>query len=272
MGCFALLWTVSYTGQLTTLFGASGVISAHSVHQWMAGGDPTETALGFSHLLWARENVHLWFLHGGTLLVLSLFTYGAMLKVMAPLALFCVLGYVHRGPMLTGLFEPVLCMLLLYLCISPGSSIPTLRDNSPLGWRACVATRLIQIHLCFFYVMIGFSKLSTSAWRTGEVAWDLSTDAHHSLLPGAVASLDPLLLNAWSHLWLLVELAFPILIWVSALRPIMIVLITICWVCTGLATSQLPYAFLMAIANIAFVPSESVRKWLLVGRPNAISR
>ena len=51
--------------------------------------------------------------------VLVLFTIGAWTRVTSILSLVVFLSDVNRAPMITGLTEPVVAMLLLYLCLAP---------------------------------------------------------------------------------------------------------------------------------------------------------
>jgi hypothetical protein len=63
----------------------------------------------------------------------------------------------------------------------------------------------------------------------------------------------PLLIDAWTHLIVLVELAFPILIWAPLARPLMLALAVLVWVSIALVSGEVTFALMMVVASLAFV-------------------
>ena len=157
--------------------------------------------------------------------------------------------------MVTNQFEAILCMLFLYLSV--GSLCVDFRDRNALSWTSNVVTRLIQVHLCGFYVLIATSKLGSPVWWTGEAAWYLITDVQHRLVDLAVLTNSPFLMNGITHLWLLTELLFPVLIWNRHTRPLMLLLVTISWIWTAFLTGLVAYSLLMFAANLVFVTRDA---------------
>ena len=248
VAALALIWVLSFTGDLTAMLGESGWLSTEVVHQTTTDGDPSEPAPGLSPFFISSSSAVLWAVHAITLLVLGCVLIGFRAPITTPLALLLVLGYVHRAPMVTTVFETVMCMLLLYLTIAAFSSG---RD-----WISNVATRLIQLHLCGIYLLIAASKLGTAAWWTGDATWYLFTDTQHRLgeLDGLTQS--TYLLNAVAHAWVYFELAFPVLIWNKKLRPLLITISILFWTLTAITTGQIAYAGIMFAANLAFMSDQ----------------
>ena len=69
------------------------------------------------------------------LAVLVLFTLGFWSRLTSILALVVILSDVHRGPMLTSQFEPVLTMVMCYLCLGPSGASWSLDRRWPVGGR-----------------------------------------------------------------------------------------------------------------------------------------
>ena len=218
---------------------------------------------GFSHLFFMQSDGMLWVAHVICLVLVLLVALGIYPEVSTPIAFLIVLSYIHRGSILTGLFEPVLCMLLLYLSLAPKASLRSLmrEGDGPPTWRANVVTRLIQVHLCGFYLLIGLSKLGTPVWWTGEASWFLITDAQQRLVDVSLLSERTYLLNAITHAWVLFDLLYPLLIWNRLARPLLIAVSLLVWLWTGMVTGLVGFAALMIVANLAFVPAETVASW-----------
>lgn len=251
----ALIWLVALSVELPGLFGAAAWISPESVHQVTTNGDVTQSTPGFSHLFWIRSTPLLWITHGISMLVVALATLAIAPRWSMPLSYLIVLSYVHRAPMVTGQFELVLCMLLLYLAVGAVA-----RDYRASGadWVCNVITRLLQVHLCGFYLMTVTAKLGTPIWWSGDATWYLVMDAQHRLLNLRWLVNHNLLINGITHLWLLAEVLFPVLIWQPRLRPLMIAISSVMWVWTGVVTGLVGYAGLMLCANVVFLtPRES---------------
>lgn len=257
VGAIAFLWLLSFSWELTDMFGPSGWVSMPVVQQVMTGGDPSEPVPGISHLFWMQSPTLLWASHLCCLLCLFSVAIGRWPRVTTALALLVVLSYVHRAPMLTTPFETLLCMLLLYLVFAPSYSMLQWKsqDKPLLNWTSNLGSRLIQVHLCGIYWMIATSKLATPAWTSGDGLWYLITDSQHRLVDLTPLLTNMLVLNALTHAWVLFELAFPILIWIHQLRPLLIALSTMLWIVTALLSGQVGYCVLMLIANLAFVPA-----------------
>ena len=264
VGVLALVWLATYSGQLTSIFGGEGWLPPSSVHQVMTNGDPSERVPGFSHLFFIQSDSAMWMSHAACLFVFLLVTLGIFPWVTTPLGLLVALSYIHRGPMLTGLFEPVLCMLLLYLSLAPRDGLGGLitgKHRAPASWLANLVTRLVQVHLCAFYLLIGLSKLGSAPWWTGEAAWLLMSDSQHRLVDVTPWVLHDYLFEGVTHAWVLFDLSFPLLVWNRAARPLLVGLSVVVWTLAALITGMLGFAMLMIVANLVFVAPDTVASW-----------
>lgn len=246
----ALIWLVAMSLELAGMFGSAAWISPESVHQVTTNGDVTQATPGFSHLFWIQSPMLLWVTHGVSMLVVAMATFSIAPRWSIPLTYLIVLSYVHRAPMVTGQFELVLCMMLLYIAVGALA-----RDYRASGadWVFNVMTRLLQVHLCGLYVMTAASKLGTPVWWSGDATWYLIMDAQHQLIDLGWLVNYNLLINGITHLWLLAEILFPILVWQRGLRPLMLVVSSIMWLWTALITGLIGYAALMLCANVIFL-------------------
>ena len=94
----------------------------------------------------------------------------------------------------------------------PGVPPPTVSAN--------LALRLIQIHLVLIYAMAGLAKLQGPSWWTGVALWKTMTTGEFAGLDFTSLAAWPILVNLLTHASLLLELLYPVLIWVKILRPL----------------------------------------------------
>lgn len=255
VGAFTLVWLASFSFELVDMLGEQGWISTDLVHQATTDGDLNAAAPGFSHLFFTKSNALLWFSHVVCFAIVGSMTIGFALRITTPLSLGVVLSYVHRAPMVTTAFETVLCMLLLYLSLLwRETRVQSLRNEvAQRSWLNSVVMRLIQLHLCGFYLLIATSKLGTPDWWSGSATWYLLTDAQHRLKNLEFISNSNHFMDAIAHGWVAFELLLPVLIWIRAFRPLLIGVAVVVWCLAAVATGQVGYCLLMAVAHLAFV-------------------
>lgn len=275
VGVTACYFQATFAWDLIRLFGPNGMLPVEVVRQFSGS-----QAVAFSFLSYLRTPAELWTAQLLGTVVLVLFTIGLWTRVTSVLALVVTLSYIHRAPMLTGLFEPVLSMLLFYLCLGPSG-----RALSVDAWRAArrgsraltavapatgpndrslstnIAVRLIQIHLCVIYLMMGISKLAEpgETWWMGDAVWWLIAKPESRLIDLTWLARHPYVINAWSHLIVLIELTFPVLIWNRLARPLLLAAATLMWASLAPVTGLVPFCWTMAIAGIAFLPPDALR-------------
>lgn len=276
----------SYSADLTTWFGSRGLLPVATVTSLTtdASAPTAEATFHWSYLNYLTSSAELWTAHILALIVIGLFTAGLWSRITSIASLIIVLSYIHRAPMITGQFEPIVSLLLAYLCLAPTGACWSvdawlksrkLADNSPAGANgseparsilANISLRLIQLHIAGLYLIMGLSKLSGTVgaeyfatWWRGEAVWWLITRSESRLidltfLHGTVGTY---FVNAWTHLLVAFELAFAILIWKPLARPLLLILSVVCWLSIGLVTGLLSFSFVMLVANLAFLPEST---------------
>lgn len=282
-GLLAFYYVLSYSGDLVRWFGPAGLLPARIVRQpeflgptLLDGASLREASFHLSYLSWIHDPWLLWIVHGLGLVVVALFTVGLFSRITNVLAVVVTLAYVHRAPMITGPLEPVLTMLLIYLCFAPTGACLSLdawlrkrkegaasaTDVPSPSWTTTISLRLIQLHLAGLVLVMGLSKLAGETWWMGDAVWWLIAHTESRLIDLTFLSGAPLVINAWTHGIVLFELVFPLLIWNRLARPLLLAGAVLVWVPLALVTGWLPFFAGLLVAATAFVPASSLRKFL----------
>jgi len=274
-GLVALYLHVALLGQVVELFGPRGMLPAEVV------GQLAPQRYAFSLYTLVASSAMIVAIHVAGAIILGLFTVGLYTRVTSILSLVVMLSLFHRAPMLTSQAEPVVAMVLLYLCLGPCGAYysldrlfanrrrarqiaaeeidPETPPDPPPSWTATVSTRLIQVHLVALYVVLGLAKVSGVTWWDGTAAWWLLARPDARPLDLTWLSRFPKLVNFWTHAIVLVELAFPVLVWNRMLRPLLLGIAAVLWAGHAALTGQLAFAAMMIVAGLAFVPPEVMR-------------
>jgi hypothetical protein len=249
----------------------------------LAGGDARH--YHFSYLGVFPAGTELWIVHAAAIAAALSFMLGLFTRFTGALTLIALLAYVHLIPFVAGEAEPVLAYLLAYLIIAPSGACLSIdrwltARRSPLALHgaeqpsvtAIIALRLIQVHTAMFVAMMGLSKLYGDAWWAGGAVWLLlaQTESRPLDLTGIrrAGRLGEFFLNAWAHVIVYVELAYPILVWNPLLRPLIIVLAAVAWFSLALASGSLLLALALIAASGSFVPADFYRR--LAGRGSSM--
>lgn len=259
--CFDLTHWLAEDGMLPSelVFRLTGVYETREPGVFVAR--PT-----YLHL--AREPAVVWAFHLAGLGVAVAFTLGLATRLTNLATLAITLAYVHRAPMLTGQFEPVLCFMLFYLCLSPSGAYLSLdswrkRRTSgacpPHSWSAGVALRLIQVHVAALYFMMGVTKLAGAPWWSGEAVWWLIAHTESRLIDLTAVHHAPYLFNALTHAMVALELTFPVLIANRWSRPVVLALTTLNWIGVALVTGLFSFSGIMLVANVAYISPAFLR-------------
>ena len=257
-GVATLCYLLSATTELVNLFAADGLLPNAAVITAMRQR-PDIPNIRFSLLYYLNEPAMLWIFHAVSIGVAAAFTAGLFTRITNVLSLVIMLSWVHRAPMLTGLFEPLLTMLLLYLCLAPSGacySLDSRRKSQPLqfSWLATVSIRLLQVHLCLFYLMFALTKLGGQVWWGGGAVYLMMAQSESRLVDLTFLRSSIFAINVWTHAIVLFEFAYAILIWQRILRPLLMGLSVLMWLSAGLLTGQVEFALLMIALNLAFIP------------------
>ena len=156
-------------------------------------------------------------------------------------------------------FDAILLSLLFYAMILPvGRYLSIDHRTSPERVQTDetmipVYLKVIQLHVCLIYLVNGISKVSGHSWQNGSGMWD----AIHQ--PQFESYLSPLLqhlfiikglpaLVTWAAV--LVEIAYPFLIWVRGLNRILLLSIILLHVFIAVVFGLWLFAFTMIVFNL----------------------
>ncbi|PHR97082.1 MAG: hypothetical protein COA78_28060 [Blastopirellula sp.] len=273
VGSIALIYALLFTIQLTDWYAADGILSSSFTISMLSTED-NNYAYYWSLLYYVNTPVELWILHSIGLLVIGAFAVGFQTRYTSIAAFIFVASYAQRAPMLAGLIEPLLCPMVLYLCFAPCGNyfsvdawlrakkqkLADRKVEDSLG--ANITLRLIQVHLCMFYAMMALTKLGGYTWWGGESMWWLIAQNHSPLVDLRFLRDAPLFVFSWTHLVVLFELCFPLLIWVKVFRPLLIVLSILHWISLSLVTGNWEFGLLILALNVAFFSPEFVQSFL----------
>jgi hypothetical protein len=285
-GIIALLFVISHTADLVRWFGPDGILNAETTYR-LTGADQLRYSFHYSYLYLAETPASLWLLHILGLLVLLAFTLGLWSRVMTVGAVVVVLAYVHRAPLLTAQLEPVLTMVLVYLCLAPTGrhlSLDALltrrkrqtqreltgRDEpEERSLAANISTRLIQIHLAGLCLMIGLNMLAADVWWGGEAIWWLIARTESRLVNLTGLANWFLIVNVWTHTIVAFQLAFGLLVWNRLARPLLLALSVPVWISLALLTGLVLWCAMMVVASLAFIDPDQFRRLLRDGRSSS---
>ncbi len=225
-----------------------------------------------------------WSVHCLCLVILTLFAVGCWTRWTSILALLIVISYANRLPAAQFGLDQINGMLTLYLAIGPsgaafsvderrrrkrasvavGESSET-RNPSSIG--ANIAIRLIQCHMCLIYLAAGLSKLQGLAWWDGMAMWLAFANREYQTVDMLWLANYPLIVHALTHITVIWEISFCVLVWVPVLRPIVLLLAVFLHVGIGLMMGMWTFGLVMLVGCLSFVPSRMIRQWLLRERP-----
>jgi hypothetical protein len=274
-------------------------------------GMTRKQAAFFGHRTWSvwfhvTSPTGIWTVHSSILVIMFLFAIGFCTRITGVLTWLGVLSYIHRAP--TALFglDTIMIILVLYLMIGPSgaafsvdrlihrywATYRALTEHRPVPESlgptpqvsANLALRLIQVHLCIFYLVSGVSKLLGPAWWSGTATW--LTIANYEFAPMNLRIYKDFLLFLSNHfmLWqvfmtggtyftLAFEISFLFLIWNRRLRPVMIIGAVLLHAGIASFMGLMTFSMMMLIGVLSFVPPETVREffWRLGRGPSAVS-
>jgi hypothetical protein len=256
-GLLAFYTVATYGPDLDRWFGADGML-------------PVEVVRGLYDSHWSALDYlppnMLWPFYWASLAGIALMTLGVGGRVVAALATAATLSFFSRAPLVTGEFEPILALLMVYLCIGRASdefSFPALlrRRSAPTACSlqptasTTIAVRLIQIHIAVVHLMMGWAQLAApeSVWWSGEGIWLAATRPGMALVDLSILKEHPRVVAAWSHLITLYLLATPVLVWSRLARPLMLVLGVLVWISLAVASGWVMFCLAMLVGLLAFV-------------------
>ncbi|QDU26409.1 hypothetical protein ETAA8_14870 [Anatilimnocola aggregata] len=265
-GLLATIHFLSYWADLTRWFAPNGLLPAETVRRLTE--EDGVINYNFTLLQMVTKPNEIWVFEIIAIVASLLLAIGLFSRVSAAVSLIMLLSFVHRAPMISGFGEPILSMLLFYLCLAPSGEWLSVnawwkgRKQTDHGTAevpapsvlANIGIRLIQVHLAAFIFMMGLSKLSAEPWWTGDAVWYMI--AQTTSRPVDLSSLraSPFVINAWTHALLAFEFAFPILIWNRFARPLLLGIGVALWLSLALVSGHLIFCLTLIVAAAAFWP------------------
>jgi predicted DCC family thiol-disulfide oxidoreductase YuxK len=278
-----LLWSLVVTGMdLQATLGSHGWVDPELARQRM--GD-----FGWSFWLWVPDRF-LTLAWAVAVLVTAMFAVGWGSRLTAVLAWAIAVSTTRRSPAILFGFDSIITTWAFYLAVTGASGQAVSLDRFLRRYRqaraetahrridgawtiptgvptptisANLGLRLIQIHLAFIYGLAGLSKLQAAAWWDGSAVGKLLGNAEFrpfnltGLLgsPGAET-----FLNLATHGTVLLEIGYPVFIWLRAWRPWVIVAAVIFHAAIGLTLGLYEFALAMTVGNVAFISGYWLRE------------
>jgi len=183
------------------------------------------------------------------------------------------ISYDYRNPILSYGVDKILACLLLILCVAPSGralSLDRVRAvraakleklaaalpaySSP--WAgACIRLMQIQMAVIFFYSAIG--KLRGDDWWNGDAIWVVfTTGEHYSPVVLDVLASHYWLVNVATYATLLIEIAFPFLIWQRRTRPYLLAAAIFLHLQFAVLMGLFYFSFVMVMGHMGFVRPE----------------
>jgi predicted DCC family thiol-disulfide oxidoreductase YuxK len=255
------------TPHLFEFWGEAGWMPQAAASRY--AGDPwTQSIFFYFTSPWQLIAFHVVFL----LSVLA-FTVGWQTRWVKWIVLAGHLSYLHRNLALHYGVDAILSALLVILCVAPighALSLDRVREvrvakrrdlnaaPAPFAsvWAgACIRLMQIQMATLFFYSAV--SKIRGDDWWNGDALWFVFStyDGYNPFLLSLFAS-HYWLVNAATYGTLLVEIAFPFLIWQRATRPYLLAAAILLHVMIGIFMGLFYFSFVMIMGHMSFVRQE----------------
>jgi predicted DCC family thiol-disulfide oxidoreductase YuxK len=182
------------------------------------------------------------------------------------------ISYDYRNPNLAYGVDQVLACLLFILCLAPIGramsidrvrAVRAVKRRNPEGtlppytspW-AGACTRLMQIQMAVLFFYSGIAKTGR-AWGEGDAAWFVF--ASHEYYQPVLLDLFARhywLVNMATYATLLVQIAFPFLIWQQRTRPYLFAAAIFLHLQLGIFMHLFYFSFVMIMGHISFVRPE----------------
>jgi hypothetical protein len=121
------------------------------------------------------------------------------------------------------------------------------RDPQLLGfWR-----RVLQVHMCFVYLIGGLAKCLGSGWWNGSNFWRSLTRPPFNLISPDILVQFKYALPILGISICLIELGYPFFIWIKKTRLLWLVCIFVMHAAIGLAMGMYLFALVMIVLNLA---------------------
>lgn len=198
-----------------------------------------------------------WFLIGFCLLL--------VLSIVAPLNYFSTFLVFWFSISLSRLFLPVingsdlvLNLFLLIAIVFP--AYPQLKSKIGVDLQnalAGIALFVGQVQLSLIYLLSGYDKLLSPAWRSGA-----SMDSISNLIffhnPSIITNLNPIICFILSWLVIVFEISFGFLIWIKRIRVVVLIIGVVFHFVIAIVLGLIDFALVMIICYGVFLPFKKV--------------
>jgi predicted DCC family thiol-disulfide oxidoreductase YuxK len=183
------------------------------------------------------------------------------------------ISYAYRAPAIAYGVDKIIACLLLILCVAPigraisldrvravrAAKLKNLAAAPPpyaSAWAgACIRLMQIQMAALFFYSAVG--KLRGDDWWDGDAIWIVfTTGDHYNRLVLDLLASHYWLVNLATYGTILIEIAFPFLIWQQRTRPYFLVLAIALHLQFAVLMGLFYFSFVMVMGHMSFVRQE----------------
>lgn len=183
------------------------------------------------------------------------------------------ISYAYRNPVLVYGVDKILSSLLLILCVAPigraismdrlravraakRSNLAAVVPQYASPWaNAC--TRLMQIQMAVLFFYSGIEKIRGNVWWDGDAIWMVfSTNEMYNRLLLDLFAHQYWLVNVATYLTILIEIAFPFLIWQRLTRPYLLAAAIFLHSQFGTFMGMPYFSFVMVMGHMSFVRPE----------------
>jgi len=183
------------------------------------------------------------------------------------------ISYDYRNPMLPYGVDKILACLLLLLCLAPigrAMSLDRVRAVRAAKLKDLTATlppyaspwtgactRLMQVQMAVLFFYSGVGKIAGEDWWNGDAVWIVfTTHEHYSKFILDVLASHYWIVNLATYGTILIEIAFPFLIWQRATRPYLLVAALFLHAQFAVLMGLIYFSFVMAMGHMSFVRPE----------------
>jgi hypothetical protein len=210
----------------------------------------------------------IWAAYALSMVIFALFTVGLFTRVTSILSFVAAVSYANRVPPALFGLDQINIMLNLYLAIGPsGAAFSVDRwlarrrsagpaDPATASAQANLAIRLIQVHMCVIYFFAGISKLQGTSWWDGEAMWRAFANLEYQSLDMTWLAGHPWVVNAMSHLSVLWEISFCVLIWQKRFKPFVLALAVVLHAGIGACLGMWTFGLIMLVGCASFLPTD----------------
>ncbi len=208
-------------------------------------GSPVDRWTGGFPLVIAQSNIHLYMV-----LLCGVLSAGLVFRlnyVIAIAAAWLSFGLTRLTWSVANGSDSVLNMLLLLSALMPMRPVINVLTQRQISNAALL---LCRIQVCMLYLLSGFDKLASEAWRSGAAIHSVANLDY--FVVGSIEAPDAHSAIIFSWTTILFELLFPVLVWFRSSRKYAIVAGAVFHIVIGAFLSLPDFSFVMLISYLAF--------------------